>query len=81
MERGVPGTIFILIFRQISKLMAPSSVINILMALASSLMFADSGTFSRIHKLTDFKRLRFHKNVTITSLKNILNCPHSHTTR
>jgi len=65
MERGILGTIFILIFIQIIKLMAPSSLINILMAPASSLMYAGSGTISRIHKLTDFKRLRFHKNAPL----------------
>jgi len=55
------------------------SLINILMAPAFSLMYAGSGTISIIRKLTDFKRFRCHKNVTIISIKTILNCPHPHT--
>jgi len=45
------------------------------MAPASSLMYAGSGTISIIHKLSDFKGFRCHKNVTIISIKSILNCP------
>jgi len=53
------------------------------MAPASSLMYAGSGTLSIIHKLSDFKGFRCHKNVTIISIKSILNCPptpHHHVT-
>jgi len=45
------------------------------MAPASSLMNAGSETISIIHKLSDFKRFRCHKNVTIISIKSTLNCP------